>query len=116
MEQPKQSYYINIQSHEIAWDPFISDWDFKIEATDSQIADLKQLFDENYQTDWESFIRSHVPFLEYHHDPQNTEYDMRMVVIYAMLYQLGDSRTRTHIEEMGILNEDFLNRQNAQFK
>ncbi|GHH99425.1 hydrolase [Neobacillus kokaensis] len=116
MEQPKHTYYINIQSHEIAPEPFMSEWDFKIEATDREIASLEQLFDDNYQTDWESYIRSHVPFLEYHHDPQNLEYDMRMVTIYAMLYQLGDTNTRNHIREMGILSEDFLNNQNANFK
>ncbi|TDK64016.1 hydrolase [Bacillus salipaludis] len=116
MEQQKQSYYINIQSHEIAREPFELEWDFKVEATDSQIKSLKQLFDENYQTDWESYIRSHVPFLEYHHDPQNKEYDARMVIIYAFIYQLGDEKTRDHIKEMGILNNDFLRIRNQNFR
>ncbi|EKN66527.1 hypothetical protein BABA_15497 [Neobacillus bataviensis LMG 21833] len=116
MELPKHSYYINIQSHEIAREPFGSEWNFKIEATDRQITSLKQLFDDNDKTDWESYIRSHIPFLEYHHDPQNQEYDVRMVIIYAILYQLGDTKTRAHIQEMGILNEDFLDKKNASFK
>lgn len=115
MEQEKQIYYVNIQSHEITQNPYDWEWDFKIEATNGQIAHLKRLFDENYQTDWESYIRAHIPFLEYHHDPQNKEYDARMVVIYAMLYQLGDIKSRNHIREMGILNHDFLNSVDASF-
>lgn len=116
MEEPKQSYYVNIQTHEILMDPNQLEWDFKIEATDSQITELRHLFDENYKTDWESYGRAHVPFLEYHHDPQNKEYDHRLVIIYAMLYQLGDAKTREHIAEMGILNGEFLNHHNSNFK
>lgn len=115
MEENKKSYYINIQTHEIVIDPYQTEWDFKIEATDRQIAEIRHLFDENYETDWESYARAHVPFLEYHHDPQNKEYDLRLMIIYAILYQLGDAKTREHIEEMGILESDMLNSLNSNF-
>lgn len=99
----KQSYYVDIATGEIMKDPYGWEWTFKVEATDKEISLLREMFDENYETDWESFNRAHVPFLEYHHDPQNDEYDDRMIYIYAMIYKLGDEKAKNHIEDMGIL-------------
>ena len=107
----KHSYCINIQSHEIFTEPNGAEWDFRIYATESQIAVLERLFDKTDETDWESYIRAHIPFLEYHHQPQNKEYDLRILLIYSLLHYLGDVKTRAHIHEMGILNEEFVNEQ-----
>jgi hypothetical protein len=107
----KHSYFINIQSHEIFGEPNGGGWDFKINATESQVAVLERLFDKTDETDWESYIRAHIPFLEYHHQPENKEYDLRMMVIYSLLYYLGDEKTRAHIRDMGILNNELENEQ-----
>ncbi|SMQ78454.1 hypothetical protein SAMN05444673_3444 [Bacillus sp. OV166] len=88
-----------------------TEWDFKIKATESQVAVLERLFDKTEETDWESYFRAHIPYLEYHHQPQNKEYDLRILLIYTLLYYLGDEKSRAHIREMGILNEDFVNEQ-----
>lgn len=109
MNEQKHSYYINIQSQEIFRGPFDGEWDFKIEATESQVAVIERLFDRNDITDWESYFRSHIPFLEYHHQPQNMEYDRRLVLIYTILFYLGDANSRAHIRDMGILNEEIAN-------
>ena len=107
----KHSYFINIQSHDIFTEPNVEEWDFKINATESQVAVLERLFDKTDETDWESYIRSHIPFLEYHHQPENKEYDIRMMVIYSLLYYLGDEKTRAHIQDMRILNSELENEQ-----
>jgi hypothetical protein len=80
---------------------------FQIQATDKEIRQLKEFFHENYQADWKTYGRAHVPFLEYHHDPQNDEYDNKMRQIYRMLYQLGNEEAKNHIDKMGILNSDY---------
>ncbi|WP_035446084.1 hypothetical protein [Bacillus sp. UNC41MFS5] len=108
MNELKHSYYINIQSHEIFSEPDGSEWDFRIEATDKEVAVLERLFDKTEETDWESYIRAHIPYLEYHHQPQNKDYDLRILLIYSLLHYLGDAKTRAHIHEMGILNEEFV--------
>ncbi|MEH7115217.1 hydrolase [Neobacillus niacini] len=115
MDEQKQSYYINIQSNEIFRGPFDGEWNFKIEATESQVNVLERLFDRNDETDWESYFRSQIPYLEYHHQPQNREYDRRIRLIYTMLFYLGDEKTRAHIREMEILNEDMENIQHKRF-
>lgn len=115
MDGQKQSYYINIQSNEILTGPYEGEWDYKIEATESQVNFLERLFNRNDETDWESYFRSHIPYLGYHHQTQNREYDQRILWIYTMLYDLGDENTRAHIRKMGILNEDNANIQHKEF-
>jgi hypothetical protein len=90
---------------------------FQILATDKEIRQLQELFYENEQADWKTYGRAHIPFLEYHHDPQNDEYDNTMKQIYLMLYQLGNEEAKNHIEKMGIFkNEDILkNRENRPY-
>ena len=111
MDEQKHSYYINIQSHEIFSAPNGEEWDFKIEATKREVGVLERLFNKTDETDWESYFRAHIPYLEYHHQPQNKEYDLRILLIYSLLSYLGDEKTRAHIRKMGILNEDYVNKQ-----
>lgn len=46
MDGQKQSYYINIQSNEIFTGPFEGKWDYKIEATESEVNCLKRLINQ----------------------------------------------------------------------
>ncbi|NHM32257.1 hydrolase [Neobacillus terrae] len=101
-EKPTQIYYLDIATGEIMMDPNW-DWTFRLQATDDEIDLLREMLDEEYETDWEAFSRAHVPFLEYHKSSPNNEYDDRMVYIYAMIYKLGDAEAKRHVEEMGIL-------------
>ncbi len=103
MSEGKKTYYISVGTGEISKSNTDSAWNFRIEATDDEIAMLREYFDQNYSTEWENFFRAHVPFLEYHHDKQNDAYDETMVKIYQMIYDLGDQEARNHIESMGIL-------------
>ncbi len=114
MDEQKYSYYVNIQSHGIYSEPNEAEWDFKINATESQVALLERMFDKTDETDSESYIRAHIPYLEYHHQPENKEYDQHMVMIYTLLYYLGDEKARTHIRSMGILSGEILKEQPTQ--
>jgi hypothetical protein len=99
----KKTYYVSVGSAEISQSATSSPWEFKIEATDDEIIRLREYFDQNYSTDWQSFWRAHVPFMEYHHDRQNDAYDRTMTNVYKMIYDLGDEEAKKHIESMGIL-------------
>lgn len=101
--QPKKTYYITLANGEISQLKSASPWNFKIEATDDEIDQLREYFDQNYSTDWQAFYRAHIPYIEYHHDPQNDAYDETLKNIYKMIYDLGDEETRNHISSEGIL-------------
>lgn len=100
----KKTYYISIGAGEIFSVPDVSPWQFKIEATDNEIAMLRRVFDSNYDNSIDDFLRAHVPALEYHHDPTNDRHDQNLLRVYGMIYQLGDEEAKNHIESMGILN------------
>ena len=50
---------------------------------------MQSVFDDKHKADLETYVRSHIPFREYHKDPENDHYDA----------------ARHHIDEMGILTD-----------
>ena len=105
MEDRKKTYYIDIGSGEITQSATDSTWNFKIEANDEEITQLREEFDYNYNKGVENFLRAHVPFEEYHNDKSNHDQDRSLIRLYKMIHQLGDDEAKKHIESMGILPE-----------
>jgi hypothetical protein len=100
----KKTYYISLGTGEISQSSTASTWNYKIEASDEEIVQLREYFDQIYSSDWQGFFRAHVPYVEYHYDPTNDAYDETMHKAYELIYQLGDEETKQHIDEQGILN------------
>ncbi len=104
MEHTKKPYYIDIENAQIYPVPDeAAEWQFKIYADDREIAKIADYIRENYDADMKTFQLAHVPLVENKEETQNDKYDATMEEIYRMIYDLGDSDTRTNIEEMGIL-------------
>jgi hypothetical protein len=103
MEPQKRTYYITVGTGEISQSATSSPWNFQIQATDDEIIQLREYFDQNYSTEWQSFFRAHVPYVQYHYDRENDAYDQTMVKVYEMIYHLGDEEAKQHISSMGIL-------------
>lgn len=103
-QQSKKTYYIAVGSGEISQVKSGSTWEYKIEATDEQIHQLRKLFDSNYASEVEGFLRAHVPFVEYHFDSSNDKYDTNMLKVFQMIYQLGDQEAKDFIQSQGILD------------
>ncbi|PLR98243.1 hydrolase [Bacillus sp. T33-2] len=103
MEQKKKTYYVEVASGLITQSSTSSPWNFKIQATDEEIIRLRELFEQNYSTDWQNFFRAYVPYVQYHYDRENDAQDRNLTNIYAALHQLGDAEAKKHIESMGIL-------------
>ncbi|MBT2726488.1 hydrolase [Bacillus sp. ISL-75] len=105
MDQKKKTYYIDVGSGEISQSPTSSTWSYKIQADNEEITQLRELFDQNYSTEWKNFFRAHVPFVQYHYDRENDAYDSTIQQVYGMLHKLGDAEAKNHIESMNILPE-----------
>lgn len=103
MTGQKKHYYIDVGSGEISLSSTSSTWSFKIYASDDEITELRQLFDQNYRTEWQSFFRAHVPYVQYHYDRENDAYDQTIAKVYGMIYKLGDEKAKKHIKSMDIL-------------
>ncbi|WP_223595767.1 hydrolase [Neobacillus bataviensis] len=106
MDEQKKTYYIDVGTGEISQSATSSTWSYKIQATDEEITQLRELFDQNYSTEWKNFIRAHIPFVEYHHDGDNHAYDSTIQQVYGMIHKLGDEEARNHIESMNILQKN----------
>ena len=104
MDQQKKTYYISVAQGEISQVSTASSWDYKIEATDEEITQLREYFDQNYSSEVQGFLRAHVPIMEYHNDSTNDAYDETMKKIYTMLYELGDNEAKEHIKSQGIIS------------
>ncbi|MBD8007366.1 hydrolase [Bacillus sp. Sa1BUA2] len=104
LDQPKKTYYISVGAGEILSVPNASPWEFKIEANDDEITRLREIFDSNQDNSIDDFLRAHVPFVEYSHDPTNDQHDQNLYRVYNMIYELGDQEAKQHIESMGILD------------
>ncbi|WP_409289953.1 hydrolase [Peribacillus sp. SCS-37] len=103
MDQGIETYYIAMGSGQILRDREASEWNFKIEATQDEIRILREYFDQGNAAAWETFLRAHVPFVEYHNDESNDSYDNSLIEAYRMVYELGDQDAKAHIRSMGIL-------------
>lgn len=106
MDLEKRIYYVDLVNGSVVETQDESQTNLRIEANEEDIAEFNQYFGENYTADLKAYARSHVPYLEYHHDKGNDEYDMTMKKIYALIYRLGDVETKRHIEKIGVLTED----------
>ncbi|MCM3725489.1 hydrolase [Neobacillus cucumis] len=103
MDEQKKTYYIDVGTGQILSNASSSTWSYKIEATDDEITQLRELFNQNYSTEWKNFFRAHVPFVQYHYDRENDSYDSTIQEVYGMLYKLGDQEAKNHIQSMNIL-------------
>ncbi len=102
---------MDIQSGKISIDAPEQGGHFCIQASEKEYAELKAIADQLYQDDMKTYVRSHIPFLEYHHDKENDQYDAKLIELYQKLYELGDEATRRHIASMDILGHYSLNNQ-----
>ncbi|MEK4027682.1 MULTISPECIES: hydrolase [Bacillaceae] len=108
MEEVKRIYYVDPASKEVL-PTAASEGNFRIEATDQEAAFIKRVFEEEYGAEIETFVRAHVPYLDYSYKEKNDKYDRALIAIYGLIYKFGDEQARRHIDEMGILDEYRLN-------
>ncbi|PLS17927.1 hydrolase [Bacillus sp. M6-12] len=102
MEQEKRVFYVDIENGEVLENPVETETQFRVFATDDEIARLKGLFDDNNDADLLTFGEAHIPFQQYSEQKGNIEYDKTIIEIYGQIYQLGDEKAKRHIETMGI--------------
>jgi hypothetical protein len=105
MENTKKTYYITVANGQISQSSTASAWDFKIEATDEEIIQLREYFDQVYSSDWQGFFRAHTPYVQYHYDRENDAVDETNKRIYQMIYELGDEEAKELIRTQGIISK-----------
>lgn len=105
LENEKQTYYISLGGGEIYSTPNAGPWQFRIRATEKEIKQLRKIFEAQSENQIGDYIRSHTPYVPYHHDPTNDFHDLKLIEAYRVIYQLGDQEAKDHIKSMGILDD-----------
>jgi acetate kinase len=100
----RKTFYITVGSGEIHEDKGASSFEFEIDATEEEAEQLSELFETANSASHHSFWRAHTPYIQYHHDAENDEYDNSLKAIYQKIHELGKPATREHIESMGIID------------
>ncbi|PEZ08902.1 hydrolase [Bacillus sp. AFS018417] len=100
----KKTYYVSVANGEISQVKTANTYSFAIQATNEEIIKLREYFDQAYREDLGAFVRSHVPFVEYHNDSNNDRFDEQLQEAYRMIYELGDQEAKELIAQMGIIN------------
>lgn len=101
----RKTYYISLAEGSISQVSTASSWDYQIQATDDEITQLREIFDQNYSSDWQGFWRAHIPFVQYHYDRENDAYDNGLQQAFKMIYELGDEATKSHIKDQGLMDD-----------
>lgn len=101
----KKKFYINVGAGEISQEKFNNNEEFIIQATEDEVAVLRDKFNLMHEAGIKTFFRAHVPINPYHNDKSNDYYDDEMTQAYRMIHQLGEPETKAHIEQMGILTD-----------
>lgn len=99
----KNKYYVNIGTKEISINKDGNNDEFIVHATEDEIVNLREIFDEIEQADNRSFWRSHVPYQHYHQDQANDDFDASMKEAFQKIYDFGDEETKGLIKQMGVL-------------
>jgi|SRR5699024_9034133 len=99
----RKTYYVNMQAREISQVKFQNNHHYKIEASNDEVNELRRLLTKVYDADVDAYWRSHIPFIPYHQDMANDQYDEAFTEALQLIYQLGDDQTRTYIDTTGVL-------------
>lgn len=105
MDMKKQKYYVGVGSGQITRQPETTDWEFEIEATEEQIARLRELFERaNKQNLDIAYLVLHpLEGRKEEHDLKN--YDHTLQEIYRIIYELGSEETKQFIRENQMIQE-----------
>ena len=101
----KRTYYVTIDGS-INTDQNLDNapYDYEIQATETEINNLQDLFQQAYNEDWDTYIQSHLPFQTEDRQKASTDVDEKIREIYNAIYHLGTEETKRSIKSLGIVD------------
>jgi rubrerythrin len=99
----KKTYYVTVQYGEIMEDPTAFNYDFVINASEEELDQLQELFENTADAELATYTHSYALSLSTYYNEENTTYDNSLREIYKKLHELGTTETKEHIEKMNII-------------
>lgn len=100
----RQKYYVNIP-HQVINTVRFSDQDFVVQATKEEAHEIRALLESLREAEIGTFWRSHVPFMPYHRDPSNEQYDKTLTALFQKISDIGDEQAKSYVNESGVLSD-----------
>ncbi|MHA6252301.1 hydrolase [Oceanobacillus sp. CAU 1775] len=100
----KKKYYIGINNGVITQDKTNQNAGYIIYADDQEIQQVRNELENMQDASLKSFVRAHIPIMPYHNDASNDQYDAGLSNLFQLLYELGDTQTKEHIESLNIFS------------
>lgn len=104
----KKTYYVTLDlgthTGEIREHKEVNDYvyNYEIQATDEEINQLENLFDQLRTSDVRTYLIAHVPYLN-NEQPENVIVDQRIQEFYQTIYRLGTEHTKQAMEQAGLV-------------
>jgi len=102
----KKKYYVTLQAGttvaEIRDVKGTSTYDYEIEATEVEVGMMRDLLNNCVHGDFMMWMHSHTLWSDMP-DRDNDEYDDNLRSIYQIIYRLGTPKTRSDLEQMGLV-------------
>ncbi|PIC69146.1 transposase [Sporosarcina sp. P18a] len=100
MIEEKYPMYISLNNKLVLTDPHSSTWEYKVEVTREVYPIFEKLFSQMEQLEFQNFLRSHVPYAQYHYDKDNDKLDVRLKKVFALIHEFTDDESKRFIEKL----------------
>lgn len=100
MSEQKYTAYVSVVNQQVQTDPYASPWEYKVEITKEAYPIFERLFAQTDRLEFRNFLRSHLPYIPYHYDRDNSEIDRRTMKVYALIHEYTDEESKRFIEKL----------------
>lgn len=105
VSQDRQPYYVSVQAGQILEDQAAAVYELEIVASEQEVAQLRELFEELSTMDEASMFHFGRTFMETNSDQaMSGPCDDIINEIYRKLYKYGTAETKRHIESMQLFD------------
>ncbi|WP_421617892.1 hypothetical protein ACAF76_003780 [Brevibacillus sp. TJ4] len=110
----KKRYYVTLQAGttvaEIREGKGDSTYDFEIEADEVEVGMMRDLLENCKHGDFMMWMHGHTLWSDMP-DRDNDEYDDNLRALYQIVYRLGTPKTRSDLQQMGLVDRLGLDRE-----
>lgn len=100
----KKRYYVHPVTREILDYPDPGTFSFEIEATDVELAELRNLMAKLSAQDHNIFFDALLPYQDEEANAHNQAYEDQLNTLYQHVYQLGTAETKQELAKLISLN------------
>ena len=107
VDMPKSTYYVTVATGLIEQQQAMQDkanrtHEFDVEASDEEIAVLRDLFDKQAASEELTFKRATIPYKTADQDPSTERYNGDILNIYRYLYEIGTAGAKAILKKWHI--------------